>query len=119
MAKYICRNCGFMQYSYGTSNSGCALVFWIVCLILTILIGLFAPVAFIVVLFEILFIILVSKPNNTNICFECKAKDCIVPLDTPAGRKIYKDFFGEEYEEKRFFKTEEEIKQSFEDKKKK
>ena len=116
--RYICRNCGNIQYDYGPNKSGCACTFWVICLIITIFIGLFAAVAWIVVGFEILFMIL-TRPRKINECFECKAKDCVVPLDTPAGKKIYTDFYGEEHkEENRFFKSEEEIEQSTEDKKK-
>lgn len=116
MAKYICRNCGYIQHKTGYS-SGCAFSFWLVCFIFTIFIGLFAPVAWIVVLFEILFMIL-TRPRKSNECFKCKAKDCIVPIDTPAGKKIYTEFYGEYKEENKFFKNEEEIEQSAEDKKK-
>lgn len=116
MAEYICRNCGFIQHKTGYS-SGCAFTFWTICLVFTVFIGLFAAVAWIVVLFEILFMIL-TRPRKSNECFKCKANDCVVPIDTPAGKKIYTEFYGEYKEENKFFKSAEEIEQSSEDKKK-
>lgn len=97
--KYICRNCGYIQYQEGQTR-GCAAVFWLLTLIITSIIGLFAPIAFVVVAFEILFLILTSRNPDSNYCFKCKARDCIVPMDTPAGEQLYKNFYPEEYEEK-------------------
>lgn len=98
MADYICRNCGHMQCSSGT-NGGCAYTFWFLLLIVTIFIGLFAPIAFVVVAFEVLFLILTSRNPDSNFCFKCKARGCVVPFNTPAGQQIYKNFYPEEYEE--------------------
>ena len=113
MADYICRNCGHMQCSSGT-NGGCAYTFWFVLLIITILIGLFAPLAFIVVAFEVLFLILTSRNPDSNFCFKCKARGCVVPFNTPAGQQIYRTFYPEEYEEKKQ-KEEQERKRKEED----
>lgn len=90
MAKYICSNCGEVQNTNGQSG-GCGLVFWIICLIFTLLIGLFVPIALIAVLFEILFIILCSSNNNT-ICEHCKAKNTIIPINSAKGMKLYKEY---------------------------
>nr|DAD89877.1 MAG TPA: Putative zinc binding domain [Myoviridae sp. ctsip2] len=100
MADYICRNCGHMQCSSGT-NGGCAYTFWFLLLIITIFIGLFFPVAFIVVAFEVLFLILTSRNPDSNFCFKCKARGCVVPFNTPAGQQLYKTFYPDEYEEKK------------------
>lgn len=97
MADYICRNCGHMQCSSGT-NGGCAYTFWFLLLIITIFIGLFAPIAFVVVAFEVLFLILTSRNPDSNFCFKCKARGCVVPFNTPAGQQIYKTFYPDEYE---------------------
>ncbi|DAB09765.1 TPA: hypothetical protein CPT95_03530 [Candidatus Gastranaerophilales bacterium HUM_15] len=96
--KYICRNCGSMQYQIGRSG-GCAQTFWQWCLGITVVIGLFFPIAFIVVAFEVLFLILTSRNPASNFCFKCKARGCVVPFNTPAGQQIYKNFYPEEYEE--------------------
>ena len=98
MAKYICRNCGNMQYSSG-NNGGCAPVFWRILLLITCLVGLFVPIAFVIVAFEILFLILTSRNPDSNFCFECRARGCVVPFNAPAGQQIYKNFYPEEYEE--------------------
>ena len=98
MAKYICRNCGNIQYQQG-QNGGCAYTFWFLLLIFTIFIGLFAPIAFVVVAFEVLFLILTIRNPDSNYCFQCKARGCIVPMDTPAGEQLYKSFYPQEYEE--------------------
>ena len=113
MADYICRNCGHMQCSSGT-NGGCAYTFWFILLIITIFIGLFAPLAFIVVAFEVLFLILTSRNPDSNFCFKCKARGCVVPFNTPAGQQIYRTFYPEEYEEKKQ-KEEQERKRKEED----
>lgn len=97
MADYICRNCGHMQCSSGT-NGGCAYTFWFILLIITIFIGLFAPIAFVVVAFEVLFLILTSRNPDSNYCFQCKARNCVVALDSPAGQQLYKTFYPNEYE---------------------
>lgn len=97
MADYICRNCGHMQCSSGT-NGGCAYTFWFILLIITIFIGLFAPIAFVVVAFEVLFLILTSRNPDSNFCFKCKARGCVVPFNTPAGQQIYRNFYPAEYE---------------------
>lgn len=95
--KYICRNCGSMQYQIGRSG-GCAQTFWQWCLGITVVIGLFFPIAFIVVVFEVLFLILTSRNPDSNYCFLCKARNCVVALDSPAGQQIYKTFYPDEYE---------------------
>lgn len=97
MADYICRNCGHMQCSSGT-NGGCAYTFWFILLIITIFIGLFAPIAFVVVAFEVLFLILTSRNPDSNYCFQCKARNCVVALDSLAGQQLYKTFYPNEYE---------------------
>ena len=97
MAGYICRNCGHMQCSSGT-NGGCAYTFWFILLIVTIFIGLFAPIAFVVVAFEVLFLILTSRNPDSNFCFKCKARGCVVPFNTPAGQQIYRTFYPDQYE---------------------
>lgn len=97
MAKYICSNCGEVLNSNGT-GSGCGTTFWTICLICTILIGLFVPVALIAVLFEILFIILCSGSNKTN-CHFCKAQNSIVPINSTRGMKLYKEY-KEKFEKK-------------------
>ena len=95
--KYICRNCGGMQYQIGRSG-GCAQTFWQWCLGITVVIGLFFPIAFIVVAFEVLFLILTSRNPDSNYCFQCKARNCVVALDSPAGQQLYKTFYPNEYE---------------------
>lgn len=93
MSGYICSNCGNTQNNYGEENGGCAQTFWIICLVITLFISLFCAVGWIVVGFEILFIILTSSSKKINTCFKCNAKDCVIPLDTPRGKQIYNEFY--------------------------
>lgn len=88
--KYICSNCGYLQDEIGVSG-GCAHDFWGWCIIVTLLISLFYWVGFIVLAFEILFFILTS--GKSNCCKKCKAKDCVIPVNTPRGEKIFNEYY--------------------------
>lgn len=90
MAKWICSNCGEVLNDNGQSV-GCGSVFWVCCLITTLLISIFVPVALIAVLFEILFIILCSNSNST-VCKFCKAKNTVIPISSTRGMKLYKEY---------------------------
>ncbi len=93
--EYICRNCGNMQDISG-QGKGCAVDFFQVALFFTIIISLIVPILWFAVAFEILFLILSSNSIKKNYCWSCKASDCIVPLNSPAGETIFKDFYKEE-----------------------
>lgn len=96
MTKYICSNCGYLQDELcGTGND--AQGFWVFSLIITFIIALFVPVAWIVVGFEILFCILTG--GKLNSCRKCKAKDCMLPIDTPKGEKLFNEFYEYENED--------------------
>lgn len=88
--RYICSNCGYLQDEIGVSG-GCAHDFWGWCIIVTLLISLFYWVGFIVLAFEILFFILTS--GKSNCCKKCKAKDCVIPVNTPRGEKIFNEYY--------------------------
>lgn len=92
--RYICSNCGHLQYEIGESG-GCAHTFWGWCIIVTLLISLFYWLGFIVLAFEILFFILTG--GKSNCCKKCKAKDCVIPVNTPRGKKLFDEYY--EYEE--------------------
>lgn len=94
MAKFICRNCGNMQDISG-QRKGCAVDFFQVALFFTIIISLFVPILWFAVAFEILFLIIANSSPKRNYCYYCKASDCIVPLNSPAGETIFKDFYKE------------------------
>lgn len=91
--KYICSNCGNLQNVIGHSG-GCAGCFWLEALFITIVIAIFFPVAWIVIGFEILFLILTA--GKVNYCYKCKAKDCMMPTTTPKGEKLFNEYY--EYE---------------------
>ncbi len=95
MAKFICRNCGNIQRSNGQTG-GCISAFWGLGLIILILISLFVPILWVVVGIVLIICILDSSSVKRNYCFECKASNSIVPLGSPAGETIYKDFYKEE-----------------------
>lgn len=92
--KYICSNCGHLQNEIGESG-GCAHGFWGICIFITIIISLLYWVGFIVLAFEILFFILTG--GKSNCCYKCKAKDCVIPVNTPRGEKLFNEYY--EYEE--------------------
>lgn len=94
--KYICSNCGYLQNEIGISG-GCAHTFWSWCIIITLLLSLIYWVGFIVLAFEILFFILTG--GKSNCCHKCKAKDCVIPVNTPRGEKLFDEYYEEEIEE--------------------
>lgn len=95
MAKYICKNCGHIQRNNGQTG-GCISAFWGLGLIILILISLFVPILWVGVGIVLIICILDSSSIKRNYCFECKASNSIVPLDSPAGETIYKDFYKED-----------------------
>lgn len=107
--KYICSNCGHLQTEIGNSG-GCAHDFWGICIFFTIFISLIYWVGFIVLAFEILFFILTS--GKSNCCYKCKAKDCVIPVNTPRGEKLFNEYY--EYEEIANKKEQEELKNDVE-----
>lgn len=92
--KYICSNCGNIQDTL-KQKSGCAHAFWGYCIIITILISLFWWVGFVVLAFVILFFILTN--GKVNCCHRCNAACCVVPVNSPRGKKIFNEYY--EYEE--------------------
>lgn len=99
MVKYICRNCGNIQYQQG-QNSGCAVSFWFLGFVISFIIALCgAFVFYFISIVILLYLIVLFISQKSNYCFQCQAKDCIVPMDTPAGEQLYKSFYPQEYEE--------------------
>lgn len=99
MARYICRNCGNIQYQRG-QNSGCAASFWFLGFAISFIIALCgAFVFYFISIVILLYLIVLFISQKSNYCFQCQAKDCIVPMDTPAGEQLYKSFYPQEYEE--------------------
>ena len=60
------------------------------------MIAIFVPVAWIVIGFEILFFILTG--GKSNCCQKCKAKNCIIPVNTPRGEKLFNEYYEEKEE---------------------
>ncbi len=98
--QYICSNCGNVQNGNG-QNFGCGTLFWIVLLCLNLVIGIFAPPALILVLFEILFIILCSNSDKVTHCRYCKSQGTVVPVNSPKGSELYDKYYecGDEEDE--------------------
>lgn len=88
---YICSNCGKTtnEDSLKKSNGlGCFL--WVIGFI-----ALFVtwPVAIIVLLFAIV-VSLNAKPNN--ICPNCNATNCVIPINSPKGEELYEKYKSKE-----------------------
>lgn len=93
---YVCKNCGgFISYKEfkkqadikkNLSDLGCLL--W------TIIIVCFVSVILIPIAIILLFIAHKNEPANE--CPYCKAKDSVIPGDTPMAQKILKDMYDKE-----------------------
>lgn len=98
MAGYICRNCGHMQKRSGESII-VTKAFWVICLIITLFILMpLIPIFWLLIPIEILMCIFAQANRAKNYCLKCKAENCIVTLDSPAGQQLYKTFYPAEYE---------------------
>lgn len=92
MAKtYICKNCGHIQDCLGETNSTAAGL-WTFCIFITLFISLLVPVAWVVLGFEVLFLILAKNNMKKNCCLECRATGTMLPIKTVAGEEVYQAF---------------------------
>ena len=92
MAKaYICKNCGHIQDTLGETSSAAA-AGWGICIFFTLLISVVAPVAWVVLGFEILFFILSQNNMKKNCCLSCKAAGSMLPIKSVAGEEVYQEF---------------------------
>lgn len=93
---YICTNCGsiitneqFNEYREKQENNkgcGCFLFGLAVCFCISLIL---IPIA-------ILLFILINKKENISECPYCHSKNCLVPDDTPIGKKLIGDNYSKE-----------------------
>lgn len=108
LKNFICSNCGYSDYKTSidevVSNtiSGAAktvfdsvrIIIWLILFIVCLLCG---PVGWFFAFFLLLYPILSSLKKKTNICPKCGADNCLIPLNTPKGKKLFKEYYPEEY----------------------
>lgn len=93
--KYICRNCGsIVDHSY-KRNSVLGTMAWIFIILISLGIGL------------IFYIIYKLNNKSLNCCPECKADNSLIPLNTPAAKKILEEYQITEEDEPITSQTEE------------
>lgn len=95
MTEFICEQCGSI-----TSNNETPVRKGVTNVIKTIvyLIG-FVILLCIPIIGWILAIILLLKPINgkdKKICPQCKNENCLIPIETPKGKELYKKYHGPE-----------------------
>lgn len=114
MKNFICSNCGYSDvqksfckdvntavgktivWTIKTFFSGLSGIIWLISLIICLCLP---PIGWIFVIPLLFYPILSSNKNksnnNTNICPECGAANCLVPLNSPRGKKLYKEYYAE------------------------
>ena len=108
--QYICSNCGytnkdtfiyedmfsvikFFFNSFGTIIKTIGFI-TIFCMLLC-----FPPLGWILAV-AMLFIP-INKVRNNNYCPGCNAENCLVPLNTPKGKKLYNEYYRENEKEEK------------------
>jgi ribosomal protein S27AE len=108
LKNFICSNCGYSDYKTsidevvsnvvgGVTKSVFGSVQIIIWLILFIACLCFPPVGWFFAFFLLLYPILSSLKNKSNVCPKCGADNCLIPLNTPKGKKLFKEYYPEEY----------------------
>lgn len=91
MTKYICSNCGELSDKMGNNSGiGCLTTFVVFILIILLFIN---PI--ICGFFFILCIILscLIERNESNVCQYCKARNCMLPIDSPKGEVLFNKYY--------------------------
>ena len=88
--RYICTNCGTtMRSPKKVSGMGC----WVTLLLLLLFVGsvvtLLWPLAILILVADA---IIYYATLKKNCCPKCKGKECVIPLNTPMGQKLMRDF---------------------------
>ena len=88
--RYICTNCGTtMRSPKKVSGMGC----WVTTLLFLLFVGsvvtLMWPVAILILFVDA---VIYYATLKKNCCPECKGKECVIPLNTPMGQKLMRDF---------------------------
>ena len=102
MAKYICQVCGYSNYDddldlldevIGGIGSGTFTIFKTI-IFIVIWVGLwFIPIFGWILALAMLFIPISSKKNEK--CPKCHNSNCLVPLDSPKGKELFKNYYSE------------------------
>lgn len=106
MVKWICSNCGYCldedtTYSLKEDlkylwSSGFTIIKTI-CFIAIFIGLLFIPVIGWILAVLLLFVPISNNNRETEIenqCPNCKATNCLVPINTPRGKKLYREYTG-------------------------
>ena len=86
----ICKNCGFIgkekKKVRGTLSMELSL--WVLGLILLI----FPPLGILVLIFALFYSLYRLASPKLVICPSCKAENCMIPIDSPIGQKLFQEF---------------------------
>jgi len=89
---YICTKCGYVGYPKSEARGTFVIEFFLWLGILLASIFFFSPIFFpIVILIPIAYSIY-RLTGHYYVCPRCHSRDSMIPLDTPGGKKAYKEF---------------------------
>ena len=88
--RYICTHCGAtMRSPKKVSGMGC----WVTLLLLVLFIATVVTFLWLLsILVLILDAIIYYCTLKKNCCPKCKGKECVIPINTPMGQKMLRDF---------------------------
>ncbi|MBR4652206.1 MAG: hypothetical protein IKO72_02490 [Kiritimatiellae bacterium] len=89
-ARYICTKCGATMWApTKISGMGCwVTILLLIAFVATVVTFLWVVSFLILVLDAIIYYCTLKK----NCCPKCKGAECVIPLDTPMGRRLLQDF---------------------------
>lgn len=100
MAKQICKDCGYQGKSKkkAKGNMGNEISLWVLAIILFVL---FPPVGIVVGVVAVLYSLYRMVAPCEKVCPQCSHKDTMIPLDSPVGEQMAKQFSSKEKQEER------------------
>ena len=86
----ICRNCGFIgkEKKKVRGSLSMELSLWIIGLILL----MFPPLGALILIFALFYSLYRLVAPRLVICPSCKTENCMIPLDSPIGKKLSQEF---------------------------
>lgn len=108
--QYICSNCGYTNKDKFIYED----IFSVIKFFFNSLSMIIRSIAFIIIFCMLLCIpvigwilalgmlfIPINKVRNNNCCPGCNAENCLVSLNTPKGKKLYNEYYGESEKEEK------------------
>ncbi len=100
MAKQICKDCGYQGKSKKKAKGtmGNEISLWVLAIILFVL---FPPVGIVVGVVAVLYSLYRMVAPCEKVCPQCSHKDTMIPLDSPVGEQMAKQFSSKEKQEEK------------------